>query len=376
MSEDFHIVFQTDSTNASPPNIVEITDYEAELIKSKNERKEQLASTLTTKLANYLNSIDKSNSVENYIAGLVYGCAIGDCLGAQYKGRSSAGLKINKLEYSTYGFRGMDPYTWSDDTDQLVIAMNVFLSNDMQFTMKDFSESLLEWKKTGFSSFDNKKPHCSYLLNAVLSDPKYLNAPFSAAKAFHKKVGSIAPNCCLTRSSLFGLFPNWKTLVVNQCMLTHADPRCIYACYQIAKITRAVLRRQFDISVDELFSDYAEFIPSSWKTEMQNYIKKYNIPDVLSQLELDHDTITEQQYVLRSLGCVVYAYKTLAHNREINVVLHEVLQAGGDTDTNCAVVGLILGAAYGYMNIDASLILKLTNHKWLDTRIVDFLNML
>lgn len=42
-------------------------------------------------------------------------------------------------------------------------------------------------------------------------------------------------------------------------------------------------------------------------------------------------------------------------NNVYDIALREVIQAGGDTDTNAAIVGGLLGAAIGLTNIPASM---------------------
>ena len=378
MDAVFHVVINEAYAEQPTTKIVEITDEEAEEIRMKNEEpKIVVREELTTKLADIIRKKYEPNSLEDCIAGLVYGCAIGDCLGIPYKGKLSSNIQYNKqysstLEYSTQGFNGHDPYTWSDDTDQVIIALHVLKST---FDSEEFINYIKEWKNNGFSSLDNKRPNCSYLMAGVLANPQYTVDPYKSAVSFYKKVGFIAPNCALTRSAVFGIFPDWKSTSVNQCLLTHSDPRCVYASYQMAKITRAILRKQFDISIDDLFADHKDFIPMTWRNEMLSYIKKYNNNN-LPELDLDNPIVTEQQYVFRSLGCVLYAYNALKTNSKMEDILLQVLQAGGDTDTNCALVGLIFGAAGGYMQLNRALMLGLANYLWLEKAVINFMKCL
>lgn len=357
-------------------NIVEITDEEA------NEINNKYAVIPTTKLTEFLrDKTNKYDAIYNNIAGIVYGCAIGDCMGQQCRGKTYDIIKLQNPNgistYSSQGISGRNPYEWSYITDQLIVFIKTALSSDdmvRSFEVNLYAKQLKDWYLKGFSTLDNKKPNCSYMLANVFNSPEYLDNPIKAAKDFYKSTGNtISFNCVLPRSAMFALFPNWQSLVIRQCMLTHVDPRCVYAAFIIAKITRRILKGEPTLDIDELFIDFKDFLPFAQRGEMLKYVAKYKsciASNDLTNLNLDNGTMSEQQYVLKSLGCAIYAY----YNTDKGIkILYDVLYAGGDTPINCALVGIILGAKHGYTGFESNLITGLVNYKWLELRLLDLL---
>ena len=53
-----------------------------------------------------------------------------------------------------------------------------------------------------------------------------------------------------------------------------------------------------------------------------------------------------------------------------------VARRGGDTDTNCAIAGVILGTAIGYTNINRRLMMLLANYKWLESHVMNVVSSL
>lgn len=117
--------------------------------------------------------------------------------------------------------------------------------------------------------------------------------------------------------------------------LTHAHPACVGA-NQVLVITLAFLLRG-----ETPEEAYAQTL--RWAHSAQIH---QSILTVMREAEhaLPVDTYTHQGWVLISLQI---AYHQLLHATDLGNGLREVVRLGGDTDTNAAITGALLGARFG-----------------------------
>jgi ADP-ribosylglycohydrolase len=101
-------------------------------------------------------------------------------------------------------------------------------------------------------------------------------------------------------------------------------------------------------NITKYYSDFIkENTPEKIIKEVENLQYVWNI----ELLELDKNS----QHTFKQLGCVFWALNQFGNGNDNSNNYHEIIsriiKEGGDADTNCAVVGGVIGALVGYVNL-------------------------
>jgi len=134
-------------------------------------------------------------------------------------------------------------------------------------------------------------------------------------------------------------YPNEAAVYANTeriCRLTHFDPRCVGSCVIAAHIIRCELNG-VPVSESDLLALGAKYAP-----EIEAFVRLGFQPDIAELCLDDPDT---RGYTLRTLSAGLWAYN---FGTDFRSAIRTLIAAGGDTDTNCAVAGALLGARMGY----------------------------
>ena len=125
--------------------------------------------------------------------------------------------------------------------------------------------------------------------------------------------------------------------------------------------------------VDSCHDEMKETIEYNIKTFYKKYenvmeeLIKYVYIDNLDDLELN----TKIVYTFKPVGCACYALRK-SETKSFNL-LFEIIQKGGDADTNCAVTGAVLGAHLVFSKLPKYLVNNLYYRKYLENKINRFL---
>ena len=324
-----------------------------------------------------------ANDYHNAIAGLIYGCALGDNLGLQTEGKTLDDVKTPITAPSTKSFKGIDAHDWTDDTDQLILLMNAIMQTKGQsIDIKLFINDLIRWKKQGFRELDDTSGKCiEQFTSHVIGMSNYATDPVKTALSAYKSLGGdVSTNGSLMRSGIIACCNDWQTSAIKQSVITHVDCRCLYASWLHVSICRAMLIG-FIPDVEILLSNRDLFMKN--KTNRDEFVK-YNAiyrmqPDeLLASLQLSEEPIS---YVLKTLGVSFYALACIKANRinthaDVKHQLLRIVNLAGDADTNAAVAGQILGAYISYSGLPMDWINMLKHKQWLDRKIIAFVKAL
>ncbi|MGH7608192.1 MAG: ADP-ribosylglycohydrolase family protein [Gemmatimonadales bacterium] len=122
----------------------------------------------------------------------------------------------------------------------------------------------------------------------------------------------------------------------QQAAITHADERCTWGAAAVNLAVRELLAGNIYF-VDEVLHRIGDRAPRVLRDAI------HRVPR-----EAEHDlpiaVAGETGYVVH---CVEIAFWFATHDRTLEEALIYLAQAGGDTDTNAAVAGALLGARYG-----------------------------
>ncbi len=122
----------------------------------------------------------------------------------------------------------------------------------------------------------------------------------------------------------------------QQAAITHADERCTWGAAAVNLAARELLHGNIYF-IDEVLHKIGDRAPRVLRDAIHRVPRE-------SEADLPIAIAGEAGYVVH---CVEIAFWFVTHDRTLEEALIYLAQAGGDTDTNAAVAGALLGARYG-----------------------------
>jgi len=122
----------------------------------------------------------------------------------------------------------------------------------------------------------------------------------------------------------------------QQAAITHADERCTWAAAAVNLAARELMHGNIYF-IEEVLHRIGDRAPRVLRDAIHRVPRE-------GESDLPITRAGETGYVVH---CVEIAFWFVAHDRTLEESLTHLAQAGGDTDTNAAVAGALLGARYG-----------------------------
>jgi len=122
----------------------------------------------------------------------------------------------------------------------------------------------------------------------------------------------------------------------QQAAITHADERCTWGAAAVNLAARELLHGNIYF-IDEVMHRIGDRAPRALREAIHRVPRE-------RESDLPIARAGEAGYVVH---CVEIAFWFVTHDRSLEEALIALAQAGGDTDTNAAVAGALLGARYG-----------------------------
>lgn len=122
----------------------------------------------------------------------------------------------------------------------------------------------------------------------------------------------------------------------QQAAITHADERCTWGAAAVNLAARELLHGNIYF-VEEVLHRIGDRAPRVLRDAIHRVPRE-------AEADLPITVAGEAGYVVH---CVEIAFWFATHDRRLEEALIFLAQAGGDTDTNAAVAGALLGARYG-----------------------------
>jgi len=327
------------------------------------------------------------------IVGLIFGQAVGDAVGL-------ATEFLDKKTASTYYPNGVIDYSdylldrhrrkwaneegvvadWTDDTDQFLLILDMMVAHNGHIDVKDFAARCLYWANFGFTELGDICPlGVGANFGQVVTSKGFVKDPLKISEEVWKKGEcNSAANGSVMRTSLLGILDFWDEAKVisntkSICQVTHFDPRCV-ACSIVTTLTVAqLIQGETDIEkiIEHSLSQGLAVLTE--ESHIQDFHKFFSKDVTIEGLELNHLI----GYTFKPIACAHYALRKAS--RELNEegkskedifreIITEFTLEGGDADTNCAVIGAILGCYLGSSSIPQAW-LKFENYTWLTDRI-------
>lgn len=280
-------------------------------------------------------------------------------------------------------------------------VLQALLAGDGIIDPKDLADRLLQWEAKGFPELGDTCGHgLGNTVGTVLTTVGFAEDPHKAARAVWEVRGrATAANGAVMRTAPVGLwsFEDLDTVTDNAktaCLVTHTDPRCVASCVAVSVAIASMLQRVQDAGARDIAGERhaprcATFsrAPLAHRGLLAATAQACLVLDlavergrqVLSACEADGGpehlaewdkymnarTFTALElaaprgigYTLKCAGAAFAGVRRACHLRRtvyrhlpaaaIRHVLTELVMEGGDSDTNAAVCGALLGACFG-----------------------------
>ncbi len=263
--------------------------------------------------------------------GTILGLAVGNLLGLPVEGCSASRIS----QRFPNGVTEIDPAERSrlmdDDLAQAVELAEALVAGGDFVT--DFASRLVKWRRENGRGI-------GFTTSAVIDLLEDGCPPPEAARIIYEARDHIAPNGGLMRCAPVALahHGNPERLVRDSaatCAVTHFAPSCQWSCI-VVNAAISLLLKGAEPSINELVSSAtADGAPA----EVGEWAARVG-PDV-DVLALD------EGHIGHTLLCMQAGLWALTTSLDLETALVKIVSAGGDTDTNGAVAGAVLGARYG-----------------------------
>ena len=330
------------------------------------------------------------------VRAALYGQAIGDSLGLRDEFTSAEGIAKRRPDGGPFTFDAVNradgtswvPGEWSDDTDRALCGLDAILEFPDKPKVLPLSVSFAKRLSAWLASDGRGSGGHTRL---VMGHPLFHINPQVAARDVWEQSGrNAAPNGAVMGTVAAGIaFPHdldvTEFLAKALCQVTHADPRCV-ASSVAASIAIASLVQGAPIggALEE-----ARVHALAYDKDVVKYLKAELS---LKDLKLDEGLprvvggkVPPIGFTYKTLGAGVFALQELDRRlgswvgsdrnsmleaaEAFREILTLVIRAGGDTDTNAAVAGALMGASLGMAYLPTDLVQGMPNRKLLDERL-------
>lgn len=264
------------------------------------------------------------------VIGCVLGLAVGDALGAPFEFRRSDEIP-DPLPAFEQGWMGLPPGAWTDDT---AMARNLVRSLVAcgELRVEDVLARHLEWLATGPPDVGNQ--------TRLALEEARRGTPEASRAVFERRGPEVsAGNGSVMYCGPLGAFHATRPerLVVDAPALstiTHWDERCRTACLAVTLAVAGLVRGEPHARA---VGDAVEAVLDREGGEELEFL----VPGAGRSRRLDGP---DMGFTLFAAGI---ALQVALEGRPFEDGLRYVVSLGGDTDTNGAVAGALLGAAHG-----------------------------
>jgi ADP-ribosylglycohydrolase len=300
--------------------------------------------------------MSQPHEIVDKIVGLVYGCALGEAASDLF---TSDGVVENATA-----------------VDMLDIHMK--LDNGAYFDSSGFVQRLKV-----YSGRDDVK--LSPYMNDVISANMYVVSPAETAmKIMNAQDDDVdaydtyLSNDAVVRAAFVGIFSNWDSYSVMQCMCTHVDHRCIAASVMISSLVRNIILGSAGNVSDvipytlQYIVDSGKMTDEMHKAELMHHLSK----DVCSDIN-NINTTKNPRSAMTAMSVGVHSIFTLTNsadsadssNDTVDTktgsdkfvdILKSIVGSGGDIAGNCSVAGAIMGCELGYSGLPTELVDRLS----------------
>lgn len=304
--------------------------------------------------------MSRVTSVRDSRLGALVGLAVGDALGTTNEFADLAAPSFPTLavgphvEVTGGGPFRVAPGQVTDDT-QMAAALATSLHANRRFDSDDVAERYIAWSKVAFDIGNQT----SAALRRVAAGAAGTDA---GRQVWESGGHRAAGNGSLMRTVPIGVFfaddaEQRRNASVRDSALTHFDPRCMLACAAFNAAVAAGSREGADVPA--MFAAARGELELAIQHPVAQSVGGGLLAEAKSALEGDLDAAEREDpelygdgfHLLRQQGFVRVAFRLafweLSHAPTFRAGLVDVVNRGGDADTNGAITGALLGAYHG-----------------------------
>ena len=266
--------------------------------------------------------------------GALLGLAVGNALGLPVESWPSSQIRQQYPE----GVREIDPaeltLPWDDDLAQAVILAEAIVEHDT-LRNEDLAARLMKW-------FEENGRGMGGQTRAVINALRRGVLPSEAARlVWERDGGNPAGNGAVMRCAPVAMrWRNDAAMLLEETehsvLVTHHDPRCVWSAYAVNLAIAAALDGRV-ATIEEIVAALEQVDVGPHTLRAVRSVSGRG----LELLQLDGSAIG---FTLKAMQVGLWC---LEHASDFEESLVSVIHAGGDTDTNGAVAGAILGAIHG-----------------------------
>ena len=269
--------------------------------------------------------------------GVLLGLAVGNLLGLPVEGLSRNSIHGRFPN----GVREIDPdekgRPMDDDLAQAVDLGESLLDRDGRLSdvdwVRTFVQRLVRWRRVNGRGI-------GITTSAVIDLLENGTPPPEAGRIVYEANNRIAPNGGVMRCAPVALLWHLKPIRLiedsaTSCMVTHYSPLCQWSCLVINALIALLLGGITPDSATIARSIRADAAPP----EVIEWVSE--VGEDINSLRWSH------RYIGHTLLCMQFGLWSAQTQFGFEEAMVEVVSAGGDTDTNGAVAGAVLGARYG-----------------------------
>jgi ADP-ribosyl-[dinitrogen reductase] hydrolase len=222
-----------------------------------------------------------------------------------------------------------------DDDAAMALLLGESLLASKGFDANDVAKRWVKWMKVDGRGIGITTKRALTLIDRG-------KEPFEAGRlANQENPGRSAGNGCVMRCVPVALRyhddPDRLIRVsTQQAAITHSDERCTWGAAAVNLAARELLHGNIYF-IDEVVHRIGDRAPRALREAIHRVPRE-------RESDLPIARAGEAGYVVH---CVEIAFWFATHDRSLEEALIALAQAGGDTDTNAAVAGALLGARYG-----------------------------
>jgi len=222
-----------------------------------------------------------------------------------------------------------------DDDAAMALLLGESLLGSREFDAADVARRWVKWMKV-----DGRGVGATTRRALTLIDRG--KEPFEAGRlAYQENPGRSAGNGSVMRCIPVALryHDNVDRLIrvsTQQAAITHSDERCTWGAAAVNLAARELLHGNIYF-IDEVLHRIGDRAPRALRDAIHRVPRE-------GEGDLPITRPGEAGYVVH---CIEIAFWFVTHDRTLEESLIYLAQAGGDTDTNAAVAGALLGARYG-----------------------------
>lgn len=326
--------------------------------------------------------------VSHHITGSLFGSSIGDCLGMHTEG--SEPLMINMFVDQPLDITWTHPVTssrgtffhrgsFTDDTALMLVFLRSVVSTALLnlqkdkddvaniFDANDAGKRIKHWVKCGIDEhLDGLGIGYGRYTKMVVDSKGYLEDVLAASKKCwmrNRWKNKAFGNGGVMRTAGCGCFLFWdekKVIEISRrfCQVTHYDPLCVFSSVLVSLLISRLLQWRvglaagfdLDSTIEEVKSLFEKKDDSNDSDDCDYFIEDFNeIDSFVYANEIEElNILSNSPATLCTLACAVWVLRKDFGYAE---GIEKVVRAGGDTDTNAACAGAVLGAKWGIKGI-------------------------